>query len=111
MGSPSPAAVHRFLDELPDDVLKWLTPKRAHIASQSWNNVDTGDWGSGSRKVYAGKSTPRPYDVGRGVEHAKFGKGVVIAYEGEGDEQRIQINFGKQGMKWLMLSLAKLASI
>jgi DNA helicase II / ATP-dependent DNA helicase PcrA len=31
-----------------------------------------------------------------------------VAYEGEGDDQRIQINFGRQGMKWLMLSLAKL---
>ena len=57
---------------------------------------------------YSNKTAKRPYDIGTGVAHAKFGNGVVVAYEGEGDDQRIQINFGRQGMKWLMLSLAKL---
>lgn len=104
----------RFLDELPENVLKWLTPKRAHIASQGWSGLDNqGNWGTpalqGGRHAlgYASKA-PRPYPIGTGVSHARFGDGVVVAYEGEGEEQRIQINFGAQGMKWLMLSLAKL---
>jgi DNA helicase-2/ATP-dependent DNA helicase PcrA len=91
----------RFLDELPEEVLKWLTPKRAHIASQSWGVIDSKNWGNN-------KTIKRPYDIGTGLIHAKFGSGVVVAYEGEGEEQRIQINFGRQGLKWLMLSLAKL---
>jgi DNA helicase II / ATP-dependent DNA helicase PcrA len=100
----------RFLDELPEDVLKWLTPKRAHIASQGWDALDSKVWGQSKtlNVGYSNKTTKRPYDIGTGVSHAKFGNGVVVAYEGEGDDQRIQINFGRQGMKWLMLSLAKL---
>lgn len=100
----------RFLDELPEEVLKWLTPKRAHIASQGWDALDSKVWGQNKtlNVGYSNKSAKRPYDIGTGVNHAKFGSGVVVAYEGEGDDQRIQINFGRQGMKWLMLSLAKL---
>lgn len=100
----------RFLDELPEEVLKWLTPKRAHIASQGWDALDSKVWGQNKtlNVGYSNKATKRPYDIGTGVVHAKFGNGVVVAYEGEGDDQRIQINFGRQGMKWLMLSLAKL---
>lgn len=100
----------RFLDELPEEVLKWLTPKRAHIASQGWDALDSKVWGQNKtlNVGYSNKAAKRPYDIGAGVNHAKFGSGVVVAYEGEGDDQRIQINFGRQGMKWLMLSLAKL---
>lgn len=100
----------RFLDELPEEVLKWLTPKRAHIASQGWDALDSKVWGQNKtlNVGYSNKATKRPYDIGTGVSHAKFGSGVVVSYEGEGDDQRIQINFGRQGMKWLMLSLAKL---
>jgi DNA helicase II / ATP-dependent DNA helicase PcrA len=100
----------RFLDELPEEVLKWLTPKRAHIASQGWDALDSKVWGQNKtlNVGYSNKVAKRPYDIGTGVAHAKFGSGVVVAYEGEGDDQRIQINFGRQGMKWLMLSLAKL---
>jgi DNA helicase-2/ATP-dependent DNA helicase PcrA len=100
----------RFLDELPEEVLKWLTPKRAHIASQGWDALDSKVWGQNKtlNVGYSNKAPKRPYDIGTGVAHAKFGSGVVVAYEGEGDDQRIQINFGRQGMKWLMLSLAKL---
>lgn len=100
----------RFLDELPEEVLKWLTPKRAHIASQGWDALDSKVWGQNKtlNVGYSNKTAKRPYDIGTGVAHAKFGNGVVVAYEGEGDDQRIQINFGRQGMKWLMLSLAKL---
>ena len=100
----------RFLDELPEEVLEWLTPKRAHIASQGWDALDSKVWGQNKtlNVGYSNKAPKRPYDIGTGVAHAKFGNGVVVAYEGEGDDQRIQINFGRQGMKWLMLSLAKL---
>ena len=41
-------------------------------------------------------------------KEGEYSHTVIGTYEGEGDDQRIQINFGRQGMKWLMLSLAKL---
>jgi DNA helicase-2/ATP-dependent DNA helicase PcrA len=96
----------RFLDELPEEVLKWLTPKRPHIANQnSWSDLDSKAW---TLPMTTKKNANRPYPIGTGVGHAKFGQGVVVAYEGDGEDSRIQINFGRQGMKWLMLHLAKL---
>ena len=40
--------------------------------------------------------------------HAKFGEGVIVNLEGNGNDARAQINFGRQGMKWLALGIAKL---
>jgi DNA helicase-2/ATP-dependent DNA helicase PcrA len=46
--------------------------------------------------------------VGQNVSHAKFGVGVILAAEGSGERARVQVNFGKQGVKWLELGVAKL---
>jgi len=51
------------------------------------------------------------YKMGQRVSHAKFGEGVVLQMEGEGAQERVQINFQGVGLKWLMLSYAKLDSL
>jgi DNA helicase-2/ATP-dependent DNA helicase PcrA len=33
---------------------------------------------------------------------------VVVSYEGNADDLRVQVNFGSAGMKWLALEYAKL---
>ncbi len=48
------------------------------------------------------------YKLGQRVNHVKFGEGVVLQMEGEGAQERVQINFQQVGLKWLMLSYAKL---
>ena len=48
------------------------------------------------------------YQLGQRVRHEKFGEGVVLQVDGEGSQERVQINFARAGMKWLMLSYAKL---
>jgi DNA helicase-2/ATP-dependent DNA helicase PcrA len=42
------------------------------------------------------------------VLHGKFGEGVVLQSEGQGDRARVQVNFADAGAKWLMLGYAKL---
>jgi DNA helicase-2/ATP-dependent DNA helicase PcrA len=42
------------------------------------------------------------------VIHAKFGAGVIVDAEGQGKDARVQVNFGRQGVKWLAVSVAKL---
>ena len=42
------------------------------------------------------------------MRHAKFGDGVVLNVEGQGDNARVQINFERQGTKWLMMGYANL---
>lgn len=46
--------------------------------------------------------------IGLSVSHAKFGTGVIVAAEGQGEEAKVQINFARHGMKWLALKYAKL---
>lgn len=48
------------------------------------------------------------FRIGQTVRHARFGEGVVVSFEGAGADARVQVNFGRQGVKWLMLSIAKL---
>ncbi len=49
--------------------------------------------------------------VGKGVFHTKFGEGVLLTLEGSGQDARAQVNFGRHGIKWLALSIAKLTPI
>jgi DNA helicase-2/ATP-dependent DNA helicase PcrA len=46
--------------------------------------------------------------MGDRVNHPVFGEGLVINYEGQGPQARVQVNFDDEGTKWLVLSFAKL---
>jgi DNA helicase-2/ATP-dependent DNA helicase PcrA len=46
--------------------------------------------------------------LGQRVRHGKFGEGVVLNFEGQGSHARVQVNFERQGTKWLMVSYANL---
>jgi DNA helicase-2/ATP-dependent DNA helicase PcrA len=52
-----------------------------------------------------------PWKIGQQVAHAKFGNGVVVSYEGNANDMRVQVNFGHQGLKWLAMEFAKLTPI
>jgi DNA helicase-2/ATP-dependent DNA helicase PcrA len=108
----------RFFDELPEQSLKWLTPRNQGFGSgyareyqQAWAR------GSGLGSVVgAGRIEPKVAPshglrVGMGVFHNKFGEGVVVTLEGAGDDARAQVNFGRHGLKWLALSVAKLTPV
>ena len=49
--------------------------------------------------------------IGMQVFHNKFGEGAVLALEGTGDDARAQVKFGRHGIKWLALSVAKLTLV
>ncbi len=49
--------------------------------------------------------------LGSRVLHAKFGEGVVLNYEGQGAQARVQVHFEQAGSKWLVLAYANLQSI
>ncbi|EQD30890.1 DNA-dependent helicase II, partial [mine drainage metagenome] len=51
------------------------------------------------------------FHIGQRVRHDKFGEGVVLAREGQGNEGRVQVNFRDVGMKWLALAFARLTSL
>ena len=114
----------RFLDELPESALKWITPRNQGFGSGFARDYNAA-WSRGSGLgsiVGAGRVEPRPAVVpkagpghglraGQGVFHNKFGEGVIVTLEGSGEEARAQVNFGRHGMKWLALSIAKLTPV
>ena len=51
-----------------------------------------------------------PWRIGQNVRHSKFGVGVIVNAEGRGDDARVQVNFRRDGLKWLALEYAKLTA-
>lgn len=49
--------------------------------------------------------------LGQRVNHKKFGEGVVLNFEGRGSQARVQVNFGRDGAKWLVLQYAGLEAL
>lgn len=51
------------------------------------------------------------FKEGDTVIHGKFGKGRIVGEDGSGDHHRVQVNFDKQGLKWLMTKYANLSKV
>ncbi len=49
--------------------------------------------------------------AGQRVKHEKYGEGIVLGLEGEGNLTRIQIQFLKTGLKWLVAAYARIELI
>jgi DNA helicase II / ATP-dependent DNA helicase PcrA len=94
----------RFLDELPEEGLKRLTLRPGHA------RFDDVAWAPQPAKGGKAKAPDHGFRIGQSVLHPKFGQGVIVNAEGSGSDARLQINFGKQGMKWLALEYAKLTA-
>lgn len=94
----------RFLDEIPEVLLKRLNAKPMVRPSISINFKTTPQATAINHSAY-------PYKIGQGVSHTKFGEGVVIGYEGNAASLVIKINFGRDGIKSLAMEYAKLVKI
>ena len=103
----------RFFDELPEESLKWLSPKvQTHwfgLQQQKAAWVDSPDLGS--NQIASKMNRDVGWRVGENVYHPKFGDGVIVNIEGSGTQARAHINFGRNGMKLLDLGIAKLERV
>lgn len=100
-GKESYPVPSRFLREIPAETLQEVRI-RANIqrpaAVGTKQNTELG-------------TQNRQYQMGQSIRHQKFGEGVVLQTEGEGEQERVQINFRKTGIKWLMLAYANLEKV
>ena len=64
-----------------------------------------------SGRRFQDERPPAALKLGQRVRHAKFGDGVVLSLEGQGAHARVQVNFERQGTKWLMLGYANLEAV
>jgi DNA helicase-2/ATP-dependent DNA helicase PcrA len=115
----------RFFDELPEEALKWITPKNQGFAAtgsgysggNAYASHAKGQWGTDYSKYSAPAAPLQKVEPSSGlcagmkVFHNKFGEGTVQTLEGVGDDARAQINFPRHGVKWLALSVAKLTPL
>ena len=106
--------VSRFLSELPDGLLHWLTPRFAarksfdsFIPSQTLSRADAHPSPASGR----GAGGEGMWRIGQRVFHQKFGDGVITGVEGGGADARVQVNFKHAGSKWLALEYAKLTAV
>jgi len=116
-GVDSYGAPSRFIAEIPAKLVEEVRPK-VQVSRPAY--VPHARPGAG-----AGYATTRPASVsmsgrrfqddtpgalrlGQRVRHAKFGDGVVLNLEGQGANARVQVNFERQGTKWLMRGYANL---
>jgi DNA helicase II / ATP-dependent DNA helicase PcrA len=93
----------RFLEEIPQELMKWLTPRFAK------KRAFEPDFSRQTQTTF--RKPPRDvggFRIGQNVTHPKFGPGVIVDAEGQGTDARVQVNFGNQGLKWLAVSVAKL---
>jgi len=94
-GSPS-----RFIREIPDELIEEVRP-RIQLSRPVFTPRSTG----------LEEETAGGVRLGQRVRHGKFGEGVVLDLEGQGNHARVQVNFERQGTKWLMLAYARLEPI
>ncbi|MEM9303137.1 MAG: DNA helicase II, partial [Pseudomonadota bacterium] len=89
----------RFVTEIPKDLIHDIRPRPE--APRPAASV-TGDWVQQEATVETG------FTLGQPVSHQKFGRGVIIDFEGAGPHARVHVNFEEAGTKILVLSYANL---
>ena len=93
----------RFLEEIPEGLMKWLTPRFSRKKDFSWGKKE-----EPMAFKKPARDTGTGFRIGQNVTHPKFGSGVIVDAEGAGGDARVQVNFGAQGVKWLAVAVAKL---
>jgi DNA helicase-2/ATP-dependent DNA helicase PcrA len=98
----------RFLAEIPEGLKKWLTPRFA--GERRAAVVQASAWHAPRKKepFFHSSNDRSAFRIGQNVTHPKFGAGVIVDAEGQGEDARVQVNFGGQGLKWLAVAVAKL---
>jgi DNA helicase-2/ATP-dependent DNA helicase PcrA len=111
----------RFLSEVPEEHLKWLTPKQGLADTEPrWKSSSAGfDPYARQGKAPTIASTNRSstsgvtvgsqhFRIGQGVRHGRFGEGTIFGLSGSGLDAQAQIQFRDVGAKTLALGVAKL---
>jgi len=116
----------RFLEEIPEEHLKWLTPREASRGSAgsaaAWGGAFRRGRGFSASGASLAPAAPlsvttgvtvgdQQFRIGTGVRHARFGDGTVISLSGNGTDAQAQIQFRDVGLKTLALGIARLEVI
>lgn len=113
-GREEERSVSRFLNEIPENLLKEVNRKLKVRAAYSLNNrEDTASKSSLLGKIFAYSNNVDEggFCLGQRVLHTKFGEGTILDQEGRGERARVHVQFDRYGSKWLALAYAKLEPV
>ncbi|WP_449430512.1 DNA helicase II [Pseudomonas putida] len=103
-GSETYNKVSRFVREIPPGLIQEV--RLSNSVSRPFAGAK-----ATSSNLFANANIPQTsFNLGQRVQHAVFGEGVILNFEGAGAQARVQVNFA-EGSKWLMLGYAKLEAI
>ena len=106
----------RFIKEIPEELIEDVRP-RLHVtralAPGRFAHEREPQWPRGpalgaGRAARAAEPALPGMRLGARVRHGKFGEGVILSLEGSGPQARVQVNFERQGTKWLVMQYANL---
>jgi DNA helicase II / ATP-dependent DNA helicase PcrA len=115
-----------FLKEIPPDCLVETRPRASVLrpayapraggpgayggSSRRDGGGSYGGGGSGpvARVAPVERTGPGGLSLGQRVQHAKFGEGVILAFDGDGERTQVEVRFKSAGTKRLMLQYANL---
>jgi DNA helicase-2/ATP-dependent DNA helicase PcrA len=101
----------RFIQEIPHELIEEvrLNASVRRPYGSSYQQESSPLFGSAS---LGGSDVPdTSLALGQRVRHPKFGEGMVINFEGSGPKARVQVNFDREGSKWLVVGFARLEAI
>jgi DNA helicase-2/ATP-dependent DNA helicase PcrA len=104
-GVDSYGAPSRFIAEIPAGLVEEVRP-RVQVSRPAYVPGRPAAHSRGGQRYT--DDAPGSLRLGQRVRHQKFGDGVVLGVEGQGTNARIQVNFERQGTKWLMMGYANL---
>jgi DNA helicase-2/ATP-dependent DNA helicase PcrA len=92
----------RFLREIPEDLIE-------HIRLTTKISQPT----TASNRVTKSAQTfnQTGLALGQNVNHAKFGNGIIVNYEGSDAQARVEVSFEDGNSRWLMVAYARLEVI
>lgn len=97
----------RFINEIPSELIDEIRLKST-VSRPALGGPRLGR-SNISKNLNGSVEVPQTeLSLGQRVTHGKFGEGVILNYEGQGSNARVQVNFDAAGSKWLVLSYAKL---
>ncbi|MFI3246907.1 MAG: DNA helicase II [Ferrimonas sp.] len=99
-GRETLARISRFVDEIPAEFLDEVRLKTSVAMPQ----------GNARIRQPIMSESESGFHLGQRVLHSKFGDGVILKFEGSGPQERVQVAFDGNGVKWLVMAYARLES-
>jgi len=96
----------RFLGEIPPELIDEIRSQPV-VTRPAWSPTD----GAQDDFTRPGAPATASLRLGSRVRHTRFGEGVVLNIEGQGEHARVQVNFQGTGAKWLVLAYANLQPV